>query len=169
METVQGGEGSLNAFNVRTDVERAPDDVLLELQRFTHNVLPHLPEEQVKQLLDLLSSRLPESLSDDRIYGANYDIKEEVENLIKSVRALQNTVMDDSGRIRSGITPKEMREVVTSTSTLMTLLMKSHEKLLSMDRIRALEQATVETLRQLGGEEVVIRFIETMESYLTED
>jgi len=78
---------------------------------------------------------------------------------------MQNSVMEN-GRIRTGITPKEMREVVQSTTSLMSLLMKAHEKLLSLDRVRAIEQATISVLRELGDDAMVERFVAALEQEL---
>ena len=59
-----------------------------------------------------------------------------------------------------------MKEVVTSTTSLMTLLMKAHDKLMTFDRMRAIEQSTVDILRQMGGEEIVENFVKMMEERL---
>ena len=103
-------------------------------------------------------------------YGANYDLKQEVQGLINAVRAMQGSVMHD-GKMRQDVTPKEMKEVVTSTTQLMNLLMKYHRELLSMDRMRILEKSTVDVLQKLSdkyGEEIVTEFVKMMEDRLEE-
>ena len=44
--------------------------------------------------------------------------------------------------------------------------MKHHEKLLSMDRQRALEAATISVLKELGDETMIDKFFELMEQAL---
>ena len=157
----------LSGFDVKSEGSPEPDILAQEFERFYHNVLPHLFPTQAKQILTRINTlELVPFVGNEREdieYGANYDITLEVEGLIQSVRAMRNTVMDEQGRVKEGITPKEM---ITATTSLMNLLMKSHEKLMTFDRHRALEQATVDVLRQLGGEEIVGTFVEMMESRL---
>lgn len=160
----------LSDFDVKAEQNVEPDKLALEFERFYHNTLPHLFPTQAQQLLTRINTlELVPSVgnsNEETEYGANYDITIEVQGLIQSVRAMRNTVMDEQGRVKEGITPREMKEMITATTALMNLLMKSHEKLMTFDRHRSLEQATVDTLRELGGEEIVSRFVELMEQRL---
>lgn len=170
---------SLGDWDVKSVGNIAPSELETEFERFYHNILPHLDTVMATKLYARINTLelVPHVDAEDVAYGANYDITIEVQGLISAVRAMQNSVMDERGRIREGITPREMKEVVTSTSSLMNLLMKSHEKLMTFDRQRALEQATVDALRALGdggfdgmkGEEIVSRFVEMMEARLEKD
>lgn len=170
---------TLGDFDVKSGGSIEPSQLETEFERFYHNVLPHLTTAMATKLYARINTLelVPHVGADDVAYGANYDITVEVQGLISAVRAMQNSVMDERGRIREGITPREMKEVVTSTSSLMNLLMKSHEKLMTFDRQRAMEQATVDVLRALGdggfaglsGEEIVSRFVEMMEARLEKD
>lgn len=157
----------LSGFDAKTTGPE-PDALQLDFERFMHNTLPYLFPAQAKALIKKLHDAeiIPPADSADIEYGANYDITIEVEGLIQSVRAMRNTVMDEQGRVREGITPREMKEMITATTALMNLLMKSHEKLMTFDRQRALEQSTVDVLRELGGEEIVSTFVELMEERL---
>jgi len=155
----------LSDFDVRSDAVFPLSDLTLEFSRFVHNVLPHLSADHLRDLSQRVAERLPAGTGQIS-YGAEYDIKVEIEGLINAVRAMQDSVMIN-GQIRPGITPREMREVVASTTTLLTLLVKTHEKFMGFDRQRALEVATIETLRQLGGEEIVSGFVEMMEERLS--
>jgi len=161
---------STEGFDVKSGPNLEPSEFELEFDRFFHNVLPHVDQNQASRLVRKIDSMGLVPRDDAEVaYGANYDITIEIQGLIDSVRAMRNSVMDDRGRMREGITPREMKEVVTSTTSLMNLLMKSHEKLMSFERARALEQATVDILRDLGGEEIVSQFVEMMEARLEKD
>lgn len=145
----------------------------IELQRFLYNVLPTLHADQLRMVRGAVVTKLadvdPEGegqAPQGQLYGPDYDIKLEVDGLIQAVRAMQGSVMVN-GKIRDGITPKEMREVVQSTTSLMTLLMRAHEKLLSLDRVRCIEQATISVLRDLGDDALVERFVSHLEQELS--
>ncbi len=160
-------QNGLSDFDARSDIVLTTREVHAVYENFYRSVLPSLDSGQLRDL----RSRIDERLPNDRIstvYDTTYDIRVEVEGLISAVRAMQMTVMDN-GVLRSGITTKEMKEVVTSTTTLLSLLVKTHEKFMGFDRQRALELATVEVLRELSGEkgeEIVGRFAEMMEARL---
>ena len=161
----------LKDFDIRVDSSPDPSLIEQDFERFYFNVLPHLLPDQASKLIQKIS--LLELIPDQRgnsAYGASYDLKQEIQGLIDAVRALQNSVMHD-GKMRQDVTPREMKEVVTSTAQLMNLLMKYHRELLSMDRMRALEQATVEVLQELSdrhGEQIVSTFVKMMEDRLEE-
>jgi len=159
---------TLSGFDVKSEkVSIEPSILEQDFERFYHNVMPHLTAEHAeKLLLRLKSLELLNNKVEGVVYGADYDMKSEVENLITAARALKNSVMYPNGDIRPGITPREMKEVVTSTSSLISLLMKSHEQLMNFDRQRILEQSTVDVLREMGGEEIVSRFVKMMEERL---
>lgn len=163
----------LSEFDVRTDASPEASVLKHEFEKFYFNVLPHLSSEQASSLMDkiMMLDLIPDYRRDAVEYGANYDLKQEIQGLIDAVKAMQDSVMIN-GRIRNDVTPKEMKEVVTSTTSLMNLLMKYHRELLSMDRMRALEAATVEVLQQLGdrhGEKIVSEFVKMMEDRLVSD
>lgn len=164
----------LAGFDIKAGQVPDPDLLRVEFERFYHNVLPHLREGEARLLIQRINNLglAPVQTRDPVEYGANYDIKVEVQNLIEAVRAMRDTVIDHDGKAKQGITPREIKETVTATTSLMTLLMKSHDKLMSFDRMRALEQATVETLQELAdtrGEEIVSRFVERMAARLESD
>ncbi|PNV83834.1 MAG: hypothetical protein C0610_16785 [Desulfobacteraceae bacterium] len=168
---------SLDEFDVKNAPEIEPSKLDQEFERFYHNTMPHLTSQQAQMLMARIGTLELLDLSESEVvYGANFDMTVEVEGLIQSVRAMRSTVMTPGGTVRNDVTPREMKEVVTATSTLMTLLMKSHEKLMSFDRQRRLEQTTIEVLQRLSdgnlrdksGEEIVAEFVTLMEQGLDE-
>lgn len=158
---------SLDGFDIQAEEKAEPTQLEMDFERFYHNVLPHLSGPQATMLVARVHTLELVPVADrDVTYGAEYDMTSEVEGLIQSVRAMRGSVMTEDGRMRTDVTPREMKDVVTATSSLMNLLMKSHEKLMDFDRQRALEQATIEILREMGGEEIVTKFVENMEARL---
>jgi hypothetical protein len=166
---------TLDEFDMKVGEEVEPSKLDQDFERFYHNVLPHLGSHQAQKLLTRIGTLELLDISDvDVVYGANYDITTEIESLITSVRAMQNSVRTPGGQMREDVTPREMKEVITSSTSLMSLLMKSHEKLMNFDRQRRLEQSTIEVLQRLGdgdlkdktGEEIVAEFVKMMEERL---
>lgn len=161
---------SISDFDIKTGSNLEPSELEVGFDRFFHNILPHIDHVQAGRLIHKIDylGLVPRDKT-EVAYGASYDITGEIQGLIESVRAMRSSVMTQEGKMREDVTPREMKEVVTSTTSLMNLLMKSHEKLMSFDRARALEQATVDILRELGGEEIVSQFVEMMEARLEKD
>jgi hypothetical protein len=158
---------SLDDFDIKVEERSEPSILEMDFERFYHNVLPHLTGQQAVTLVTRVHTLELVPIADrDVTYGAEYDMTSEVEGLIQSVRAMRSSVMTEDGRMRTDVTPREMKDVVTATSSLMNLLMKSHEKLMDFDRQRALEQATIDTIREMGGEEIVSQFVENMAARL---
>jgi hypothetical protein len=103
-----------------------------------------LREDQVARLFGVLAALGGRTVE----YGADFDLKEEVQAQIQAVRAMRDAVMPN-GVVRVGTSAREVKEVVTASSTLLTTLMKMHEKVMSFDRSRAIEEAVTATIRGL--------------------
>ena len=108
-----------------------------------------LRDDQVTRLWGILSGR---GGGDKVEYNASFDIKEEIQAQIVAVRALRNSVMP-GGVVRPGLPAREIKEAVSASSTLLSSLMKHHEKVLSMDRQRAIELAVTDAVRSLPDEQ----------------
>lgn len=158
----------LAGFDAKVDTKPEPSILEQEFERFYFNMLPHLTDSMARKTIARIAALelIPNSSVNGINYGADFDLTAEVEGLIQSVRAMRNSVMTESGTVKEDVTPREMKEVVTSTASLMTLLMKFHEKLMSFERQRVLEQSTIAILREMGGQEIVDRFVEMMEEQL---
>lgn len=107
----------------------------------------HLTDEHVSRLFCLLQGR-----AQTVEYGASFDIKEEVQMQIMAVRAMRNAVMPN-GRVRPGLASREVKEVVTASSTLLNTLMKTHDKIMSLERQRAIEEAVTTSIQTLPEEQ----------------
>jgi len=95
---------------------------------------------------------------DDPGYGAHFDISNEVNEQIKAVRALRSLVMDDSGNINEGYTARDAKELIGSSNTLLGSLMKFHDKIINQNRMRLIEQATIEAVKTLPEEQQELFF-----------
>lgn len=108
----------------------------------------HLRDDQVVKLGSIISERAEVGVV---TYDANFDMMGEVESQIRAVHAMRNAIMP-GGVVRAGTPAREIKEVVTASSTLLTTLMKMHEKVMSFDRSRAIEEAVSDTVSTLDQE-----------------
>lgn len=127
---------------------------------------PHLlTEDQLLDLHAILSHYLPQVAD----YGADFDFTVEIGAQIAAVKAMRSKVMSANGTLKDAVSTREAKEVLSASTTLLTTLMKHHDKIVNFDRQRALEEAVkaaVQTLpenardaffaeleRRLGGEQ----------------
>ena len=162
-----GSEGvDLSGFDNRPGDVADLARVSHHLHEFLSGTLPQLTESMVEALLDAMhalgigTTDIPELE-----YDESYSLKDEMTMMLVAVRAMRNEILDGD-RLRKNVGVKDLKEFLTSSSSITSTLMKNHEKLMSMERHRAIEQATIETLKEIGGEEVVDRFLALMGSKL---
>lgn len=141
-------------------------DIDGKITEFIEDILPVLSEDQLRELTEeLLALGMVKQGEEEVTYDAQFDMGKEVELQLRTVHALRRQVMVNN-RIRKGTTTREVKEVVSTTTTMLNSLMKHHEKLLSMDRQRALEAATISVLKELGDGTMIDKFFELMEQAL---
>lgn len=99
------------------------------------------------------------------VYDANFSMADELQAQIRAVRAIRNKIMSDKGVLSDDISTREAKEVVSSGSTLLGTLMKYHEKVVNMERMRMLESSVIEALAEVD-EEVRDRVLFIMEEKL---
>ena len=121
-----------------------------------------LTDEQVAILWTALQERVD---GDDVEYGADFDLGQEVEAQIGLVRAMRRSVITESGQVLPGVASRELKEVVSASTTLLSTLSKSHEKIMSFDRMRAIEHAAADAVRTLPHEQQQL-FFQTLEEKL---
>ena len=136
------------------EFELGGDDMNLEehisvIEGFSDSLTP----EQVSRLWIILQGKAEQ----DTEYGPDFDMGAEVRMQIAAVRAMRNSVMP-GGVARAGVPVREMKEVVTASSTLLTTLLRTHEKVMSYDRQRAIEEATVAAVQTLPDEAKALFF-----------
>lgn len=86
------------------------------------------------------------------VYDANFSMADELQAQIMAVRAIRDRIMTADGQLSSEISTREAKEVVSSGSTLLGSLMKFHEKVVNMERLRLLESSVVEVLGEQDEE-----------------
>ncbi len=101
-------------------------------------------------------------------YDATFDLGDEVEQQIKAVRAIRAQVFDEQGRMRADISSREAKEVISTGSTMLATLMKYHEKIMNMDRLRKLELSVMEALAE-ESKELQDRVLALLEEKLLAD
>ena len=105
----------------------------------------HLTVEQADQLRALLDLKFPTEIG----YGAEFDFKAEIDSQIRAVKAMRNSVLTESGAIKAGMGARDIKEVVTASNTLLQTLLKTHDKIINYERMRAVEKATIEVVQTL--------------------
>lgn len=88
----------------------------------------------------------------DNEYGAGFNLSQEINMQLKAVRALRSSVMYEDGRPKEEVDPRDIKDAITAANTMIGTLMKQHEKVMSMERNRAVESATIEALQELKNE-----------------
>jgi hypothetical protein len=120
-----------------------------------------LSDEDIARLWAVLQGRA-QAMEE---YGADFDLGYEVQMQIMAVRAMRNAIMP-GGVVRVGTPAREIKEVVTASSTLLNTLMKTHERIMSLDRQRAIEEAVTTSIQTLPDEQKK-QFLATLEENLS--
>lgn len=149
----------LGQHSLAEDLE---ETVTFLIQHKVHISLPQ--RERLREAVKLPGEEAIMAPAEPVGYGTGFDLGAEVEAQIQAVRAVRSTVMKD-GRIIDGVSSREAKEVISSGSTLLNTLMKFHEKVLNMDRLRMLEAAVIEVLGE-ESEDLRERVVESMEQKL---
>lgn len=129
-----------------------------------------------KQLTDLSTAlktsypgffELQEGELDDPEYGADFDLTSEINQQIRLVRAMRSKVLGENGHLKNEIPVREARETITSSNAMIQQLMKHHKDVMNMERMRAVETATIEAVKTLPDEQQA-EFFGRLESLLAE-
>ena len=131
-------------------------------------VVDKLTDDQKETLLNALALT-GAVIEDQQDYDANFDLSKEINEQLRAIRAMRQQVFNSNHTIKDGISAREVKEVVTSSSTMINTLMKHHQTVQSMERHRAVEAATIDALKELEkdrGAEVLNRFFEIFEKKL---
>lgn len=118
------------------------------------------PDLITQEQADNLVMIIREHHAEASVYGADFSMVAEIDDQIRTVRALREHVIQPNGRLREGMSPRDAKEVISASTTLLGTLMKSHEKILGFERQRAMESAVVAVLKGLGPEPKAQFFVE---------
>lgn len=125
-----------------------------------------IPPKKLRELMIAISSTEEElDPDDDESYDETFDMEKEVAEVLRSVKILRKSILTASGRgLRTGVTVAEAKDVISMSNSMINTLMKSHEKIVNMARYRAVEQATVDVLRDLDGDEKLLQDMEAFQA-----
>lgn len=139
------GESPRNTVFAETDMGRAANG----LNVFIHDFLPKLSKEQLHRLVSSLPAGSLETTGQG--YGADFSLADEIGLQIVAVQNLRQHVFPN-GHLREGCNIREAKEVLTTCNVMCKTLMDNHERIMSMERMRAVEAATVDILMDLGDD-----------------
>lgn len=126
-----------------------------------------VPAKQVKQIVSALANyEVDGSDIPEQDYDEAFDMEKEVKEVLRSVKLLRRSIMNSSGTaLKAGVLVSEAKDVISMSNTMINTLMKSHEKIVNMARYRAVEQATIDILRDLESD---AKFLAELERYQAE-
>jgi hypothetical protein len=119
------------------------------LSVFIHDFLPRLNKEQLHKLVSALPAGTLEVTGQG--YGADFSLADEMGLQIVAVQNLRQHVFPN-GHLREGCNVREAKEVLTTCNIMIKTLMDNHARIMSMERMRAVEAATVDILVELKDE-----------------
>ena len=152
------GVSPRSAMFAETDMGRAATG----LHVFIHDFLPKLSKEQLHQLVSALPAGTLETTGQG--YGADFSLADEIGLQIVAVQNLRQHVFPN-GHLREGCNIREAKEVLTTCNVMCKTLMDNHERIMSMERMRAVEAATVDILIELD-DGLKERFLERLRARL---
>lgn len=85
-------------------------------------------------------------------YGADFDVSQEIGEQLAIAKAMRARLLDEEGRLNERFSAREAKEVMSACSTLIGVLMKSQQELLSFRRVLMVENATKRALDTLPRE-----------------
>lgn len=146
----------LKSFDIKAkDLTGSPEQVEVMLKHevgvFIRDIIPKLTAEQCLQVLDALPRELTQPKEDGPEYSADFSIAEEISLQLAAVQAMRSHIFPD-GRMRSDTNIREAKDVLTTCNQMIKTLMESHGRIMNMERMRAVESATVEVLIELGDD-----------------
>jgi len=121
-------------------------EILDKLEEFSK----YLSEEHLHRLRKLLIAHAPELVPREDA-PATADV---LDDLMLEVNAQMNFVKQLRNNVTSGgaATTREIKDMVQATSSLFTMLTKMNETVTNQDRLRKIELATLEAVKELPPE-----------------
>lgn len=116
------------------------------LQVFIHDFMPKLNKEQLHKLLSALPAGTLEVTGQG--YGADFSLADEIGLQIVAVQNLRQHVFPN-GHLRESCNIREAKEVLTTCNVMIKTMIDNHDRIMSMERMRAVEAATIDTLVEL--------------------
>jgi hypothetical protein len=132
------------------------------LNVFIHDFLPKLSKEQLHKVVSALPAGTLEDTGQG--YGANFSLADEIGLQIVAVQNLRQYVFPN-GHLRESCNIREAKEVLTTCNVMIKTMIDNHDRIMSMERMRAVEAATVDTLVELD-DDLKEQFLERLRARL---
>lgn len=165
----------LYTFDSAAGSETERQAIELSLQAIVEQITAgKLSERQAYLLIDAFFSsppgKYPELSIIDSETNGEFNLEEEIHNQIAMLKRMRKKLTREDGTIDSKISYKEIKEVVSSCSTVMGTLMKYHKDAKTIQRNRAVEQATIHAIESMaeryGDENISQEFLEKLKEQL---
>jgi hypothetical protein len=132
------------------------------LNVFIHDFLPKLSKEQMHKLVSALPAGTLEVTGQG--YGADFSLADEIGLQIVAVQNLRQHVFPN-GHLRESCNIREAKEVLTTCNVMIKTMIDNHDRIMSMERMRAVEAATVDTLVEID-DDLKEQFLERLRARL---
>lgn len=120
------------------------------LDEYVEAVIQHADSLVPVQRARLVAAFAPKRAVNE--YGEGFSLAVEVEEMLKMARALRQQVMVGN-QVADGVGPREVKEAVSASNTLLNTLLKVHEQVMSFERQRGIEKAVIEAISDLPHEQ----------------
>jgi hypothetical protein len=121
------------------------------LDRFIKGCIPHLDPTQLRRLADNIPRSLLGIDAPSQAFDQNFSIADELTSQIQAVQALRQHVFP-GGHFKIDGSVKEAKEVLTTCNQMTKTLIDAHERVMNMERFRAVEGATLDVLADMNDE-----------------
>lgn len=132
------------------------------LNSFIHDFMPRLSPTQLHSLVSSLPAGMLATTGQG--YGADFSLADEIGLQIVAVQNLRQHVFPN-GHLREGCNIREAKEVLTTCNVMIKTLMDNHARIMNMERMRAVEAATIEILVELD-DSLKEQFLERLKARL---
>jgi len=120
-----------------------------------------------QRLVAGLKAIFPDTTQDPAsLYGADFDLTNEINIQLKTVKALRQAILTEDGQIRDGMTTKDVTELNRVSTNLTNLLMKHHKEVVNMERMRAIEESVLSVVMTWPDTDERQKFIKALEEAL---
>ena len=121
-----------------------------------------LPPEVKLRLKNCFSDENYEEIAQTVASAEDFDLKSEIMQQMLAVRALRERATDPDG---PPVSIKETKEALSATTSLLTLLSKINGDVYNQDRVRLLQVATIEVLKEVNPA-LQEKFVDLLEARL---
>lgn len=165
----------LYTFDSAAGTEGEKQAVELAVQSLSEQIASgSLSERQAYLLIDAFfrapPGKYPELNVVDPDEVGEFNLEEEIQSQIAMLKRMRKKLTLEDGGLSSSVSYKEIKEVVSSCSSVMGTLMKYHKDAKTIQRNRAVEQATIHAIESMaeryGDKTVAQEFLEKLKEQL---